>query len=118
MTSDSSSGEARPNTGAPRRQFRLTGPSRPLDPKTNAVRRDLADIAFADAVFAQHYAVAIPRRLNTAALLYAQPRSDVPPLAELPIGATFNLLDIGDLWAWGSVDGNVGYVLAAALASA
>ena len=63
----------------PLRRFRLSGPSEALDPRTAAVRRDLADARLADRVFAPHYAVAQPCGVLIAAPLYAEPREDAEP---------------------------------------
>ena len=112
-----------PNPPAPtpsRKSFALAGRSATLDPRTNAVRPDLADVRLADQVFAPHYAAHVPHRLTTTSPLRAarEPASEV--LATLAAGDPFELLDlIGDT-AWGVAPslGLVGYVPAAALGAA
>ncbi|MDF0752810.1 hypothetical protein NLU14_21530, partial [Marinobacter sp. 71-i] len=42
--------------GPARKRFSLKGRSVPIDPRVDAVRRDLADVRLADRVFAPHYA--------------------------------------------------------------
>lgn len=96
----------------PRRSFALTGPSRPLDPRTNAVRRDIADVRLADRVFAPHYVKAVARTVLTdAALREARdPASEV--IATIEAGEQFDLLDLTGGVAWGiaTARGLVGYV--------
>ena len=95
----------------------MTGPSRPLDPRTNAVRGDIADVRLADRVFAPHYAQAVARTVLTDATL----REDRDPagavLAPLSAGEQFELLDVTGGVAWGiaTARGMVGYVDADAL---
>jgi hypothetical protein len=95
----------------PRRQFRLTGPSVELEPGRYAVRRDLAEIAVADRVFAQHYVDPLPFRVMCDTVVRRRPASDADLRGELDAGAIFHVLDLGVLWAWGRGDaGPVGYV--------
>jgi len=95
----------------PRRQFRLTGPSVELEPGRFAVRRDLAEIAVADRVFAQHYVDPLPMRVKTDTIVRRRPASDADARGSISAGATFYVLDLGMLWAWGRGDaGPVGYV--------
>ena len=42
-------------------QYMLTGPSPRRDPRTTAIRGDLADIALAGKLFAPHYVVPMER---------------------------------------------------------
>lgn len=101
----------------PRRGFALTGPSRPLDPRTNAVRRDLADIRLADRVFAPHYAEAVARTVLTTTPLRQDRDVNSPVLASLEPGDMFELLEITGDTGWGVAvaPGLVGYVDAEAL---
>ena len=95
----------------------MSGPSVALDPGRYAVRRDLAELAIAGRVFAQHYAepMAVAARFDT--VIYAQPDDASAAVAALSTGAVFHVLDIGQSWAWGRTDaaGSVGYVETAAL---
>ena len=106
------------NSAPPRKRFHLAGPSVPVDPRVHAVRRDLADIALADRVFAQHYVVPMVHKLVHAADVHLSPRGDAEVIATLDAGAAFHVLDIGRDWAWGcgDVQASVGYVAATALA--
>lgn len=117
--SDSSSSEPRLPV-ARRKQFRLTGPSPPLDPQRLAVRRDLADVALADRVFAQHYAAPVTLAVMTATLVRKAPENDSPRVASLAAGDGFAVLEIGEDWSWGRCcdGGCVGYVETAALDTA
>jgi hypothetical protein len=101
----------------PRRQFRLTGPSVPLEPGRYAVRRDLAEIDVADRVFAQHYVEPMTARLNAPSKVYARPAADSQTVAVLATGDIFYLIDLGHEWAWGrgQMLGSTGYVPATAL---
>ena len=80
-----------------------------LDPRTHAVRGDLADARLADRVFAPHYAVAMPCRVSRAAVLLAEPNGE--KLADLAPGDTFELLELAGDRAWGTARpaGLVGY---------
>lgn len=100
----------------PRSWFRLTGRSEPLDPRTAAARRDLADIRLADRVFAPHYAVPQSCGVIAPAPLLADPRDDAQPLSEVLPGEQFEVLEHGRDRAWGiAADGSVGYVAFSAL---
>ena len=117
MTSSGiSSSDGHPHV-APRRQVRLTGPSPPVDPRRVAVRRDLADIALADVVFAQHYAEPLTMQALVPADVRAEPIADAPVVASLEPGEDFAVLELTDRWSWGRCcDGDcVGYVESAAL---
>ena len=89
----------------------------PLDPRTHAVRRDLADIRLAGQVFAPHFAAPLPCRLARAAALRAAPAGDV--LVELAAGEPFEVLDLSGDVAWGRAPepGLVGYLDRNALGS-
>lgn len=96
----------------------LKAPSRTLDHRVHAHRRDLADIALADRVIASHYAV--PVRMHCAAepaMLFGAEDADASPVSELLPGEGFDILDLSNGWAWGKCahDGYVGYVAEAAL---
>ena len=83
-----------------------------LDPRTNAVRGDLADIRLAEYVFAPHYVAPMPRQIAVATVLLAGRESGAAPIATLTIGDRFDVLDIAGDAAWGIAvgDGLVGYV--------
>ncbi len=116
IDSELSSAENNPYR-APRRQFRLTGKSLALDRATLAVRRDLADIALADRVFAPHYANAVKVEVAHATEIRRLPIADAEVGAHLVAGDVFDLLDLGTDWAWGrgQAPGSVGYVRCDAL---
>ena len=116
MTTSDSLSPANPPV-APRKQFRLSGPSPRIDPTRVAVRRDLADIALADRVFAQHYAEPMTVCVRAATAVRAAPAADAEPVASLAEGAGFAMLERGDIWCWGRCcdGGCVGYVESAAL---
>ena len=101
----------------PRRQFRLIGPSVALEPGRYAVRRDLAEIAVADRIFAQHYVEPMAVKLRAVATVYARPDTNSDPVTTLAAGDAFHLIDLGHEWAWGRGDalGTIGYVAASAL---
>ena len=94
-----------------RNSFFLSGPSRTLDPRVNAMRGDLADVALAGKHFSPHYASPIER---FCAIPFA-PICDKPnggQVSELLAGEAFMLLDISGGWAWGfsKHDHYVGYI--------
>ena len=100
----------------PRQSFHLTGPSQTLDPRVNAVRGDLADIALAGILFAPHYAAPVERRCAAAfAPMFDKPNG--VQTSELLQAELFQMFDVAGGWAWGySVhDHYVGYVQADAL---
>ena len=78
-----------------------------------AARRDIADVALADRLFAPHYARALPRRCGPVAVMVRQAGSaSATAVTQLLPGEDFAVLDIGGGWAWGYCrqDGYVGYV--------
>jgi hypothetical protein len=100
----------------PRRQFRLTGPSVELEHGRYAVRRDLAEIAVADRIFAQHYVEPMLHRLTRDSIVHRRPDVSADARGELKNGDSFYVLDLGNDWAWGRGDaGPVGYLPVAAL---
>jgi cell wall-associated NlpC family hydrolase len=99
-----------------RNSFSLSGPSRTLDPRVNAMRGDLADVALAGKHFSPHYASPVERFCSIPfAPICDKPNGD--QVSELLAGEAFMLLDISGGWAWGfsKHDHYVGYVLAEAL---
>lgn len=94
-------------------RFSLAGPSARLDPRTHAVRRDIADIALADRVFAPHYAMPLTHScLATAVAMRAAPTDSATPVSQLLRGERFAVVDSSGGWAWGYSlhDRYVGYV--------
>lgn len=103
--------------GPTRKRFSLKGRSIAIDPRVDAVRRDLADIRLADRVFAPHYAAPMPRSLATATPLRAGREPDSETLAQLARGDVFEVLELSGDHAWGIAPGRklVGYIPASAL---
>jgi hypothetical protein len=91
-----------------------------VDPRVDAVRRDLADVRLADRVFAPHYAAPMPRRIAGAAPLRESSVADSPVLAQLKAGDLFEVLELAGTHAWGVAPGVglVGYIDASTLAEA
>jgi hypothetical protein len=102
---------------AGRSRFGLAGVSHSYDPRTVAIRPDLADIAVAGQHFAPHYAAPMMRSVRVATPLRATSAGDGEPLGELLPGQGFALLDVtGDVaWGYRLSDHLVGYCPAAAL---
>ncbi|WP_425229729.1 SH3 domain-containing protein [Sphingomonas sp.] len=90
-----------------------------LDPRTHAVRGDLADVRLADQVFAPHYALPIACLVSVATALHSR-WDDGELLAELAPGEAFALLELAGGSAWGIAEGAglVGYCDRTALALA
>ena len=76
-----------------RRAFALTGPSVTLDPRTHAVRGDLADVRLAEQVFAPHYAAPMAAVALGDAGLFAD-RNLSEPIASLATGDVFEVLEL------------------------
>lgn len=97
----------------------MTGRSVTLDPRTHAVRPDIADVRLADRVFAPHYAAPARRTLAHDAVVREQRGPDSPAVVTLAAGDAFDLFDITGGIAWGIAveSGLVGYLDAGALAS-
>ena len=104
---------------AGRSRFGLTGVSQGYDPRTVAIRPDLADIAVAGLHFAPHYAAPMMRSVSVATPLRATGAGDGEMLGELLPGEGFALLDVtgGVAWGYRLSDHLVGYCPAAALGS-
>jgi hypothetical protein len=103
--------------GPARKRFSLKGHSVPIDPRVDAVRRDLADIRLADRVFAPHYAAPMARIIASNVALHAGPKPDSDVLTQLVGGETFEVLELAGDHAWGVAPGQnlVGYVPASVL---
>lgn len=84
------------------------------------MRRDLADVALADRVFAQHYAAPVTLCVTTATPVRNAPQRDAARVASLAAGDGFAVLELGEEWSWGRCcdGGCVGYVETAALDTA
>ncbi|KQN02854.1 hypothetical protein ASE82_09750 [Sphingomonas sp. Leaf230] len=95
----------------------MTGRSVHLDPRTHAVRRDIADIRLAEYVFAPHYAVPMIRPVARTALLRSGRDEASDTMVDLKPGDSFEVLEIAGVSAWGVArpSGLVGYVEATAL---
>jgi hypothetical protein len=72
-----------------------------LDPRCQAVRRDLADIRLAEQVFAPHYAAPVSIVLDAPAALREGRDPATPVVASLAAGDRFEVLDILSDVAWG-----------------
>jgi hypothetical protein len=95
-------------------RFGLTGPSITLDPRFDAYRSDLADIALAGRAFAPRFAQPVIYRCGDEPLAaYGDESEASEALYELRPGEAFAVLDIGKIWSWGyrCSDHRVGYVL-------
>lgn len=97
---------------SPRPSFALTGRSVALDPRTHAVRRDIADIRLAEYVFAPHYAVPMIRTVTRPFPLRSGRDAASEPMTELKAGDVLEILEIAGASAWGVAQpsGLVGYV--------
>lgn len=82
----------------------------PLDPRSNAVRADLADIRLTGRVFAPHYAAPLICRLARPASLREAPAGQT--VAQLAPGDAFEVLELAGDHAWGRAPGPglVGYL--------
>lgn len=101
------------------RRISLDGPSVRLDPRLNAWRSDIADIALAGRLFAPHYAAPLLRACGLIATSVLQePDDGAEAVSELLPGEGFAVLDLTAGWAWGYclADHRVGYVEAIELA--
>ena len=94
-----------------RKSFALQGRTVGLDPRTHAVRPDLADVRLAEYVLAPHYAAPLPYRTNAPVTLREGRPIGSAVLAELRSGETFEVLELAGGNAWGIAPnlGLVGY---------
>jgi hypothetical protein len=102
-----------------RSRFGLAGVSQVYNPRTVAIRADLADIAVAGQHFAPHYAAPMMRSVLAATPLHSSKEDNSEQLAQLLPGEGFALLDVTGGMAWGYrlSDHLVGFCRAAALGS-
>ena len=119
MSTSSAKATLPSHEGLTHKRFTLAGRSVELDPLTNAVRPDLADVRLAEFVFAPHYAAAVLRTVARPVPLRAG-RTGERVLATMQPGDVFELLDLvgDDGWGRAVAQGLVGYVEAAALTPA
>jgi hypothetical protein len=101
----------------PEGSYTLTGPGARAEAGHLPVRGDLAHIKLAGRYFVPHYAVPMPHEVLSETALRRSAKPDADQLCALPLGATFDVLDIAGAWVWGQLgdDGPVGYVLLADL---
>lgn len=102
----------------PREGFALRGRSVKLDPRSHAVRGDLADVRLARYVFAPHYAAPMTRQVARTAVLRLARDATSESLATLAPGDAFEVLELAGDLAWGVAPAPklVGYVRADTLA--
>ena len=107
-------------SGAARTRSALPGRSVRLDPRTDAARRDLADVRLADRVFAPHYAAPVAHLVTAAVDLRADKDAGSETLTRLAPGDVFEVLELSAGLAWGRAPaaGLVGYVDASQLKAA
>jgi hypothetical protein len=88
-----------------------------VDPRTHAVRADLADIRLADRVFAPHYAAPLAMIAIEPTAILATASADAETVGILANSDLFDVLEIALSHCWGQrrADGIVGYVAAAML---
>ncbi len=91
-----------------------------IDPRTDAARRDLADVRLADRVFAPHYAAPVTHVVTANVALRTAKEADAEMLTELTPGDVFEVLELSAGTAWGRAPaaGLVGYVDATHLKAA
>ena len=101
-------------------EFALSGPSNLPDPRLNAYRKDLADVALASRVIASHYAEPAQRLVVSPSALRVLPDDNAETIRELAVGEPFQLLDDSLGWSWGYAgeDRRVGYVVSSAIGAA
>lgn len=92
--------------------FQLDGPTRRLDGRINAYRRDIADVALAGMLFAPHYAAPMPRMASCSTMMRSAASAEAEAVSQLLPGDQFAVLDLAGGWAWGFSrhDHYVGYV--------
>ena len=110
----------KPSPTIPGGQLSLSRPAEVLDAAHWPVRGDLAHINLAGRCFVPHYAVPMPHRVLASAALRRAPKDGAEELILLPLGATFDVLDMAGGWCWGQAGdgGFVGYVRQSDLESA
>lgn len=91
-----------------------------MDPRTDAVRRDLADIRLAHRFFAPHYAAPTLHKVEAPATLRTARDIESEVLTTLAAGDSFEMLELSAGLAWGRAPaaGLVGYIDASKLRSA
>ena len=92
--------------------FHLEGPTRSLDRRINAYRRDIADVALAGTLFAPHYAAPMLRAATCSAMVRNAADADSEAASQILPGEEFAVVDIAGGWAWGFSlhDHYVGYL--------
>lgn len=85
-----------------------------IDPRTDAARRDLADVRLADRVFAPHYAAPVDYVVSAPVALLEGRDAGAATLAQLEAGTIFEVLELSAGSAWGRAPtlDLVGYVAA------
>src|SRR3954469_5985268 len=80
--------------------FHLDGPTRVLDARVNAFRRDVADIDLAGTLFAPHYAAPLARAATASTMIRSGAGDDTEAASQLLPGEEFAVLDLTAGWAW------------------
>ena len=101
-----------PKVAVATRQAKLRGVTARLDPRVNAYRPDLADIALAGQVIAPRYAAPVVMRARMATVaMHGSPDPTSTCTSELLWGESFRVFDHAAGWAWGQgEDDYVGWV--------
>lgn len=101
----------------PATAFHLDGPTRRLDARVNAYRRDIADVALAGTLFAPHYAAPLAMMASASAMMRSAGNHQSEAVSQILPGEDFAVLDLSGGWAWGFSrhDHYVGYLPAAFL---
>jgi cell wall-associated NlpC family hydrolase len=102
-----------PPSGLPQVLQTSVEASKVIDPRVNAYRLDIADIALAGRVAAQHYIAPVAATVTVAVTsLHSAPNAHAEVASQLLLGESFMVLERRDGWCWGSCgrDCYVGYV--------
>jgi cell wall-associated NlpC family hydrolase len=102
-----------PPLGLPRVQQTPVDYNQRIDPRVNAYRADIADIALAGRIAAQHYVGPVPAMATVSVTnVHLTPDAQAEVVTQLLFGEGFMILERRDGWCWGSSarDSYVGYI--------